>query len=126
MMPACARYAAFLKLERLGLRRLSLSLATEYMSDRIGTRALRIGITLSITAGIAYVFCAAAWAMWHEQALDFLNGLFHGLDFRRILLAESEWGLWMFLYPLAVVSVAGFIVGAIHEVVKDLLDKIFR
>lgn len=96
------------------------------MSDHVGAKAFRTGVTLSLTAAIGYALCAAAWAIWHEQALDFLNGLFHGLDFRKILLPERDWRLGMFVYPLAIVSLAGFAVGMIFETVKDLLDKIFR
>jgi hypothetical protein len=31
-----------------------------------------------------YSVCAVAWTVWHEAALDFLDTLFHGQDFRKI------------------------------------------
>ena len=96
------------------------------MSDRVVMKAFRTGATLSLTAAISYALCAAVWAIWHEQALNFLNGLFHGLDFRKILLPEREWRVGMFVYPLVVVTLAGFAFGVIFETVRDLLGKIFR
>ena len=40
---------------------------------------IRLGAALSLTVAIGYTLCAAAWAIWNEPALNFLNALFHGL-----------------------------------------------
>lgn len=86
-------------------------------------RPLAVGITLAVTVAIGYTACAAAWAIWNEAALDFLNALFHGLDFRKIVLPRSDYGLWLFLYPLVVLSVWAFFIGALYSVINNFLRR---
>jgi hypothetical protein len=46
-----------------------------------------------------------------DDALDFLNALFHGLDFRRIEVSASEYRVGTFVTPLIVLVVWGFLMG---------------
>jgi hypothetical protein len=39
---------------------------------------------LSLAVGIHYVLCTVFWLIRIETAMDFLNALFHGLDFRTL------------------------------------------
>ena len=87
---------------------------------------LRLGATLSLTVAIGYAACAALWAIWNEPALDFLNALFHGLDFRRIALPQA-YGAWLFVYPLLVMTAWGFLIGALFATISNLLNgHVFR
>jgi len=84
---------------------------------------IRVGAALSLTVAIGYTLCAAAWAIWNEPALDFLNALFHGLDFRKIVLPEADYGPWPFVYPLLVMSAWAFLIGALFAVISNLLNR---
>lgn len=86
-------------------------------------RPVITGASLAITVAISYALCAAAWAMWHDAALDFLNALFHGLDFRKIVLPARDYGIGIFLYPLTILAVWAFFVGALFAVIHNLLRK---
>ena len=76
---------------------------------------LRVGFTMAITVGLFYTACTGLWMMFHEQALDFLNALFHGLDFRRIEISASEYQVATFVTPLIVLVVWGFLLGTIFS-----------
>jgi hypothetical protein len=81
---------------------------------------LVLGGALALTMAILYTLCAAAWAIWHEEALYFLNALFHGLDFRNIRMPETAYSPTLFLIPLAVLTVWGFIAGALFAAIHNL------
>ena len=42
---------------------------------------LRTGIALAVTVGLFYALCALAWALAPGPFLNFMNSLFHGMDF---------------------------------------------
>jgi hypothetical protein len=86
-------------------------------------RPLLLGSTLALTVAIMYTLCAAAWAMWPEAALDLLNALFHGLDFRRIQLPPQAYSPAMFFLPLAVMTGWGFVTGALYATLHNLLRR---
>ncbi len=44
----------------------------------------RIGATMALTVAIGYSVCTLAYALMPERGIDFLNALFHGLDFRKL------------------------------------------
>ena len=73
----------------------------------------RTGITLSVTVAITYTVCAQVYALMPERGIDFLNALFHGLDFSK-LGAPMPFTFLMFVYPLVVFMVWGFAVGALY------------
>lgn len=73
----------------------------------------RTGATLAVTFAITYTVCAVAYALMPELGIDFLNALFHGLDFRK-LGAPMPFTFLMFVYPLVVFVVWGFAVGALY------------
>ena len=86
-------------------------------------RPLLVGSTRALTIAIMYTVCAAAWAIWHEAALDLLNALFHGLDFRRIQLPPQAYSSGMFFLPLAVMTGWGFVTGALYAMLYNLLRR---
>ena len=93
-------------------------------SDRLSP--IRMGATLSLTVAIGYTLCAAAWAIWNEPALNFLNALFHGLDFRKIALADAAYGPWLFVFPLLIMSAWAFLIGALFAIIGNVLNVLPR
>ena len=73
----------------------------------------KTGVTLAVTLAIAYTLCAVVYALAPERGIDFLNALFHGLDFRK-LAAPEPFTFVMFLYPLFVFVAWGFLVGTLY------------
>jgi hypothetical protein len=71
------------------------------------------GSTLAVTLAITYTVCALLYALMPERGIDFLNALFHGLDFRK-LGTPMPFTFLMFIYPLFVFVVWGFAVGALY------------
>lgn len=82
---------------------------------------LLVGSSLAITVAIGYTLCAAAWFIWNEAALNFVNALFHGLDFRKIVSPGSDNGMGSYFYPLAVLSSWAFLMGALFAFISNLL-----
>lgn len=74
----------------------------------------KTGLTLAITMAFSYTLCAALYALWPEQGVDFLNALFHGLDFRRLSTSQPL-TLRIFFGPLLVLATWGFVVGTVFE-----------
>ena len=72
----------------------------------------KTGASLSLTMAISYTVCAILYNLWPQQGVAFLNALFHGLDFGR-LAAPVPFTLDVFIYPLAVLVVWGFVVGTV-------------
>ena len=80
----------------------------------------RSGTTLSVTVAFMYTFCALVYALMPERGIDFLNALFHGLDFRK-LGAPMPFTFLMFVYPLIVFVVWGFAAGALYAWLRRAL-----
>jgi hypothetical protein len=78
------------------------------------------GAVLSITVVANYVLCAIFWYSFTGLALDFLNSLFHGMDFRKIYIATPFSISWS-LYVLAVLAAWAYVLGAIYAGVRNLL-----
>lgn len=71
------------------------------------------GTVLAATIAIAYAACALLFALAPERGIDFMNALSHGLEFRK-LGAPGPFTFLMFVYPLVVLVVWGFLVGALY------------
>lgn len=80
----------------------------------------RTGIALSLTLLITYSVCSALYALWPEQGIDLFNAIFHGLDFRR-LGVPMPFTFPMFLYPLVVIVIWGFVVGTLFAWLQKLV-----
>jgi hypothetical protein len=93
---------------------------TEIMKNSFNSA--RTGTALAITAGIAYTVCAAAFWLWPEQGIDFLNTVFHGLDFRKLGQPVS-FTLKLFVVPLLAFVVWGFLVGALFAWLQGVLHR---
>lgn len=78
------------------------------------------GIVLALTLAIAYTVCAALYAAWPALGIDFLNAMFHGLDFHKLDTGE-RFSLRMFVYPFVVFVIWGFAVGTLFAWLYNLL-----
>ncbi|WP_256657381.1 DUF5676 family membrane protein [Pseudomonas sp. 2FE] len=65
-----------------------------------------LALALTLTLAISYTLCALLYALWPAQGIAFLNALFHGLDFGRLLTPQA-YSATTFLGPLLVLSVWG-------------------
>jgi uncharacterized protein DUF5676 len=80
----------------------------------------KFGAVLSITVVISYILCALFWYSFPGPSMELLNGLFHGMDFRKIF-SVTPFALGTFLFVLAVLAVWAYVLGAIYAVVRNLL-----
>ncbi|MBI3803518.1 MAG: hypothetical protein HY282_07120 [Nitrospirae bacterium] len=83
------------------------------------TNPWRAGFTLALTVTITYTVCAVLYALFPEQGIAFLNALFHGIDFNK-LGPPLPFTFLMFVYPLFVFAVWGFLVGALYTQLNNL------
>jgi hypothetical protein len=74
---------------------------------------VRAGATLAVTVAIAYAACAAVFWIWPEASAQFMNALFHGLDFRKLRGDPGTFGFASFGYALVGITVWAFLVGCL-------------
>ena len=77
--------------------------------------ALRFGTALAATVGIGYAACALVFAVFPEAAANFMNALFHGLDFRMLQSTRAVFSFGGFAYALVVLVVWVFAFGALFD-----------
>lgn len=82
--------------------------------------SLKSGGALAITVGIGYALCTIVFWFFPEAAANFMNALFHGLDFRPLAVAGA-FTLTSFAYGLAVLVIWAFFLGAIFGWVAERL-----
>ncbi len=75
--------------------------------------SIRTGTALAATVGIAYIACTLVFWIWPEAAANFMNALFHGLDFRKLQAGATLFSFGSFLYALVVMLVWAFALGAL-------------
>ncbi|SME92331.1 DUF5676 family membrane protein [Pseudogulbenkiania subflava] len=80
----------------------------------------KTGLALALTMAFSYIVCALLYRQWPAQGIDFLNALFHGLDFHK-LASPAPFTLAVFLYPLVVLALWGFVVGTVFAWLHTLL-----
>jgi len=83
--------------------------------------SIRTGAALAITAGIGYTLCTLAFRIWPEAAATLMNGLFHGLDFRRLQSGPALFSFGEFSYALVVLVVWAFGLGVLFDLVRGRL-----
>ena len=77
------------------------------------TNTFGTGAAFAATVGIAYAACTLLFWMWPETAANFMNALFHGLDFRRLQAGSSLFSFGSFLYAEAVMVGWAFVLGSL-------------
>ena len=83
------------------------------------------GAVLSITIVISYLLCALFWYSFNGPAIEFMNALFHGVDFRKIYTA-TPFSPGAFVYVLVVLAVWSFVVGAIYATLRNFVLSMGR
>lgn len=78
------------------------------------------GAVISITVVINYILCTIFWYAFTGPSIDFLNGLFHGMEFRKIY-AATPFSAGTFAYVLVVFAVWSYVLGTIYAMVRNLL-----
>ena len=76
--------------------------------------AVIAGTALSLTVGVGYVLCTLVFWIWPEMAANFMNALFHGLDFRKLQGGPAQFSFGSFLYALVAMMAWAFGLGAIY------------
>lgn len=83
---------------------------------------LKTGVTLSSTVVLFYILCSLVWIAFPEPFMNFMNSLFHGLDFRRLQTGEpASWT--SVLYPALVLAVWFFAAGAWFGWFHNIMTK---
>ena len=80
----------------------------------------RLGAVFALTVFTGYVVCTVIWFAFMDQSLTLLNGLFHGLDFRRLYVGGgfrlNDWAL-----ALAVLTLWAFLIGPLFAQLRNLI-----
>jgi hypothetical protein len=74
---------------------------------------VRTGLAFALTVGIAYAACALVFWIWPEASAQFMNGLFHGLDFGKLRDGAGRFGFESFGVALIGIVVWAFLVGCL-------------
>ena len=80
-----------------------------------------IGTALAVTVGVGYTACALLFWAWPEAAANFMNALFHGLDFRKLQSGPSLFGFASFFYTLVIAMVWALVLGVVFGWVLGLV-----
>ena len=84
--------------------------------------ALRTGISLAITVALFYALCTALWVLAPGPLLNFMNNLFHGMDFSPMVQSRPfEWP--GFLLALLVLSTWALLAGAFFSSLYNRLAR---
>ena len=82
--------------------------------------SLKWGGALAITVGIGYALCTLVFWVFPEASANFMNALFHGLDFRALRSPGAfTWG--SFAYGLVVLVAWAFFMGSLFGWAADRL-----
>ena len=84
----------------------------------MSTNIIRTGAALALTVGIAYSLCTLVFWAWPEAAAIFMNGLFHGLDFRKLQSGAALFTFGSFAYALVVMVAWAFGVGVLFAWIR--------
>ena len=84
--------------------------------------ALRTGLALAVTVAVFYALCALVWLAAPGEFLNFMNGLFHGMDFSP-LVQQRPFGWAGFLVVLLVLGAWALLAGAFFAWVFNRLTR---
>ena len=85
-------------------------------------KPLRTGLALAATVALFYSLCTLAEVAFPNQFMNFMNALFHGLDFSRLVSSEPyRWA--SFIYALVVMAIWTFAAGAFFAIIHNALSS---
>lgn len=73
----------------------------------------RAGGALAATVAVGYTACTLVFLLWPETAANFMNAIFHGLEFRKLRNGPALFDFGRFFYVLLVLAVWAFWLGAL-------------
>ena len=76
-------------------------------------RYFRVGGAFAATVALGYALCTIVFWIWPDSAANFMNALFHGLDFRRLQSGASLFSYGGFLYAELVLAAWAFMLGTL-------------
>lgn len=80
----------------------------------------KAGGALAITVAIGYALCSIVFWLFPEASTNFMNALFHGLDFSP-LKRGGTFTFWSFVYGFTVLVVWAFLMGTVFDWVSERL-----
>ncbi len=72
----------------------------------------RTGAAFALTFVVGYSICTLLFFLWPGAAVEFLNALFHGLDFHKLEPA-APWSFVAFICTVAIMVIWAFLMGAL-------------
>lgn len=88
--------------------------------DAPAPQSLRTGAAFAVTVALFYALCTLVWAVAPGPFMNFMNSLFHGLDFTPMLKPGAfSWA--SFVGALAVMSVWAFLAGTFFAWLRQRL-----
>ena len=82
----------------------------------------RTGAALALTVAAGYAVCAVFFFVWPSTSMEFLNALFHGLDFHKLEPA-APWSVTAFICTVAILVIWGFLIGALFAWLHNHLGR---
>jgi small-conductance mechanosensitive channel len=76
-------------------------------------KSISTGTAFATTVAIGYAACTLVFWLWPEAAANFMNALFHGLDFRKLQSGSVLFSFGSFLYALLILAAWAFGLGAL-------------
>jgi hypothetical protein len=73
----------------------------------------RTGAAFAATVAVGYGLCSLVFWAWPDAAANFMNALFHGLDFRKLQSGTALFSFGSFLYAEAILAAWAFGLGAL-------------
>lgn len=73
--------------------------------------AIRTGTAFAFTVAAGYSLCTLVFRAWPDAAVNFMNALFHGLDFRPLQSGPALFSFGGFFYALLVMALWAFALG---------------
>ena len=83
---------------------------------------LKTGAALAATVGVGYALCTLVFWLWPDASANFMNALFHGLDFRKLQSGSSLFSFTGFFYGELVLVGWVFVLGALFGWLTQAFD----
>jgi uncharacterized protein DUF5676 len=83
------------------------------LKELVMNGALRSGTAFAATVAVGYALCTLVFWIWPEAAVQWMNGLFHGLDFRKLQGGTALFDFGSFVTALVVMTAWAFGLGSL-------------
>ena len=82
-------------------------------------RCWKLGAVFAATVAIGYSLCTLVFWLAPESAANFMNALFHGLDFRKLSAGAELFTFGSFAYGLVVLTGWAFMLGTVFGALES-------